>query len=315
MIGRARASSLILVVTLTTAVACSGGDEASAGVSADSACDQTASAVCDRVGECAPFYLATAYDNREDCIARFKINCATSFTANGTSATPSRLAECATAVRAASCVSLLGRDLPDACKTAPGALSDGAVCGHDAQCKNRLCRIARGSTCGACSSLGGTGTSCERDAECDYGLECVSKRCLAKGRSGVPCNAAAPCVGSLGCVNGACGAPLAEGAACTFKADENPCDGAKGFYCSPKTERCVKIEVVASNGRCEVSRDAVIGCGGGAECKIALGATTGTCEAPAADGATCNDDKGPKCMAPARCTSGVCTIVDPAKCN
>jgi hypothetical protein len=47
-----------------------------------------------------------------------------------------------------------------------------------------------------------------------------------------------------------------------------------------------------------------------------VGSTTGTCEAAAADGATCSDTTGPKCMNPAFCNAGgTCQISDPSSCH
>ena len=52
-------------------------------------------------------------------------------------------------------------------------------------------------------------------------------------------------------------------------------------------------------------------------------ANMGTCIAPAADGAACDNDptKGPPCLAPAKCvptstsgTAGTCTVPDATKC-
>jgi hypothetical protein len=51
--------------------------------------------------------------------------------------------------------------------------------------------------------------------------------------------------------------------------------------------------------------------------------TTGTCAAPAVDGAACDNDPsmGPPCLAPAKCvpatstaTAGICTVPDAATC-
>jgi hypothetical protein len=248
-------------------------------------------------------------------VARFTINCASSFTAYGTSATPERASRCATDAKSASCEDILGRTPPESCRTTAGTLADGAVCGHDAQCKNKLCRVASGSSCGACSSLGETGGTCARAEDCAYGLTCVDKACVGYAKAGSTCTAKQPCLPTLACVNGTCAAPLAAGAACTFEAGQNPCDAVKGFYCHPKDKVCAAIGAAPAGGRCELSLDRITTCTGAAECKIPAGSTTGPCVAPAADGAACNEATGPKCLAPARCTNGVCTITDPATCR
>lgn len=306
-----------LLVAGVVAPACGDDDGSSSSniVSAEDACDDAANALCDKILECAPFYLSLSFSNRDACVARFKINCPTSFNAPGTSATPLQLSQCASAAKTALCEDILARKPPEACRTVAGKLPDGNVCGHNGQCTNKLCRIAKGSTCGACSSLGGAGSACEREEECDYGLDCIDKKCFARGLKGASCSATAPCVGVFGCVNGICSPPLAAGAACEFKRDENPCDGAKGFYCSPRSKTCTQISTAPPGGQCELSLQSVTVCTAGSECKIGVGATTGPCEAAAADGAACNESTGPKCQGPARCAGGVCTITDPSKCN
>jgi hypothetical protein len=295
-------------------IACSGND-GDASISPETACSDAASALCDKVQECAPFFSTALFADRAACVARFKINCATSFTATGTSATPARAAQCATDARGATCEDILGRTPPDSCRTVAGTLADGAVCGHDAQCANKLCRIPGGSACGACSSLGIAGGACNQQEDCDYGLTCVSNKCIAYAKAGTACSATQPCLPTLGCNNGTCGPPLAAGAACTFKVGENPCDAVKSFYCHPKDKVCAQIGTAPPGGQCEFSLDKITTCTGGAECKIGAGSTTGPCVAAASDGATCNDTNGPKCLAPARCSGGVCTITDPATCK
>jgi hypothetical protein len=311
--GLFAAAALAVVGVIT---ACGDDDsESTSIVSPEDACDDAANALCDKLQECAPFFITIAFPNRDACVTRFKINCPTSFNAPGTSANPLQLSQCASAAKTALCEDILARKPPESCRTALGKLPDGNVCGHNAQCSGKLCRIAKGSTCGACSSLGAAGTACEREDECDYGLDCVDKKCLARGLKGASCSATAPCVATFGCVNGVCSPPLASGAACEFKKDENPCDGAKGFYCSPRTRTCTQFSTATPGGQCELSLQNITVCTAGSECKIGVGATTGPCEAAAADGAACNESTGPKCQGPARCAGGVCTITDPSKCN
>jgi hypothetical protein len=309
-----RSTLVVSLVSAPLVVAC-GEDEAVPAVSPEVACDEAASALCDKFQECAPFLTSSLFVDSASCAARFKINCASSFSATGTSATPERTQQCARDARAATCEDLLGRNSPESCRTVAGTLEDGAVCGHDAQCKNKLCRVAKDSTCGACSSLGAAGAACERAEDCDNGLTCVDSKCIAYGKTGHACSATQPCLPTLACNNGVCAAPLAAGGACTFKLGENPCDAAKGLYCHPKSNVCAAIETAAAGGTCELSLEKITACTAGSQCKIAKGSTTGPCVAPAADGASCNDENGPKCIAPARCTGGVCTIADPAKCK
>lgn len=294
-------------------VACS-GDTESASVSPETACNDVATAFCEKIESCASLLSKVAYADKATCIARSKINCVSSFAAPGTSATPTRAAQCARDAKTASCDDLLGRTPPETCRTLSGSLDDGTACGHDAQCKNKFCRLAEGTSCGACSGLGAAGARCESNDECDYGLSCEGKKCAARGKAGSGCSATAPCLATLTCVGGVCATPLAAGAACTFKPNQNPCDQINGFYCHPKTNVCTAFGTATAGGQCEVSIDQVVVCTAGSECSRG-DQQKGTCVAPAADGAACNNATGPKCVAPARCTNGVCTITDPALCK
>lgn len=310
-----RLSSILGSGALLTGVlvACS-GDTENVSVSAETACNDVATALCEKIESCASLLSKVVYADKETCIARNKINCVSSFDAPGTSATPSRASQCARDAKSASCDDLLGRTPPESCRTLPGTLDDGAACGHDAQCKNKLCRLADSSSCGACSSLGGPGATCERDDECDYGASCVGGKCATRGKVGAACSDSAPCLATLTCVGGVCAAPLTAGAPCTFKASENACDQINGYYCHPKTNVCTAFGTAPPGGQCEFTADKAVVCTA-SDCKRASGEQTGSCIAPAADGAACDDAAGPKCMAPARCTKGVCTITDPATCK
>lgn len=298
-------------------VACSSDDDDAASVSPEEACDSAATALCDKIKECAPFLSTIGFSDPAQCVAQFKQKCASGFTAPGTSATPAKLATCAADARAATCEAILGRELPESCRTVPGALADGAVCGHDAQCKGKLCRPSNaGNNCGVCSALAAAGGACERDEDCDHALKCETntKRCVAFGKAGNACGANQPCLPNLGCNNGVCAAPLAAGAPCVPKAGENPCDQAKGEWCHATRKVCSPVLTAGPGGACGISED-LTACTGGGHCRTEPGKFTGACVAPAADGATCDDTSGPKCLVPARCSGGVCTIFDPATCK
>lgn len=297
-------------------VACS-GDDGSASISADAACEDASKAYCAKIDECAPFFVKLAFGDVATCVSRFEIICVPGFSANGTTATPSRLSQCATEAKTLTCDEVLGRKLPLSCRTEPGSLADGAPCGVDAQCKGKLCRLSTGNVCGACSTVGGGGAACERDEDCDSELGCADKKCVTFAKAGSPCSATQPCLRSLACNKGTCAAPLAAGAACEPSLDQsqNPCDGAKGFFCHGGTKVCTSVGTAAAGGECGFIDNGIVLCTAGADCKTTPPAVSGTCQAAAADGATCDDTKGPKCLAPARCVGGVCKISDPASCK
>lgn len=296
-------------------VACS-GDDAGASISAEAACDDAAKAICAKLNECAPFFVTLAWGSVATCEQRAKIDCVPKLNANGTSQTPSQLSQCATDAKSMTCEDALGRNSPVSCHTQPGTLADGAACGTDAQCKGRLCRLSAGSVCGACSTIGAAGAACERDEDCDNGLACADKKCVTLGKAGAPCSATQPCTRSLSCNKGTCATPIAAGGTCEPNTDQsqNPCDAAKGFYCHFQTKVCTEVASAAAGGQCGLVNNNIALCTGGSDCKVSMG-LAGTCQATAADGATCDDTKGPKCAAPARCASGVCKISDPSACK
>lgn len=308
----AGAASIIAIAL----VACS-GDDASASVSAEAACSDATKAYCAKIQECAPFFMTIGFGDTATCEKRFGVNCVSNFSAPGTSATPSTLAQCATDVKTTSCEDVLGRKLPLSCKTTAGTLADGVPCGTDAQCSGKLCRQSTANTCGACSTIGAGGTACERNEDCDAELGCANKKCVVFAKAGQACSASSPCVPTLACNKGTCAAPLAAGAACDGPVDQstNPCDGLKGFYCHPITKVCTSVGNAAPGAACGFIDNGVVVCSGGGHCKTTPPAVQGTCVAPAADGAACDDTNGPKCVGPARCVSGLCKIADPATCK
>jgi hypothetical protein len=306
-------SASIIAIAL---IACSGSDS-SASVSAEAACSDATKAYCAKIDECAPFFMKIGFGDAATCETRFGLNCVSSFSAPGTSANPSQLAQCATDVKTSTCEDVLGRKLPLSCKTTAGTLTDGTPCGTDAQCTGKLCRQSAGNTCGACSTLGAGGTACERNEDCDAELACANKKCVTLAKAGQACSATSPCIPTLACNKGTCAVPLAAGAACESPADQsqNPCDGPKGFYCHPTTKVCTSVVTAAAGSACGFIDNGIVVCTGAGHCKTTPPALRGTCLAPAADGAACDDTNGPKCVGPARCIGGLCKVSDPATCK
>jgi hypothetical protein len=299
---------------LVTVVACSGDDGAAAGVTAEQACDSAARAICEKLQECAPAFVRFEWGDTARCSSRFKINCASAFTAAGTSATPSALSQCGAAINTATCDDVLRRKYPAPCGTEPGKLADGAPCGHDAQCVGRLCRTPEGHACGACSALGAAGASCGRDEDCDRGLACAGAKCVKYREAGESCGRNEPCAPTLACTEGKCAVALGAGARCARPIGEfeNACDLAKGYYCDA-TGTCATIGTADAGEKCGIVDAKLVFCAAKGSCVPTT--LSGTCQAPAADGATCNDFAGPKCLAPASCVNGICTITDPATCR
>lgn len=279
----------------------------------DSVCSDVASAYCDQFERCTPFTLELTHKDLATCIEREKMKCEIGLTAPGTGATPTRLAECAAARRTFSCEATWARERPEACAIVGGAFDDGKPCVDSAQCKNRLCRIGSQNSCGLCASLGAIGDACETSSECETPLDCVSKKCVALGKMGDSC-AGNACSSQLRCIGGKCLPPNPAGTTCEW-GDGVPdtCDRLNGYFCNLQNMKCAPIDTSEPGGRCSFSESATRYCAGGGYCKIPPDAGgVGTCDAPAADGASCNSKT---CAIPARCVSGLCALPNPAACH
>jgi hypothetical protein len=311
-----RALLSLFVAVPIVLIACS-DDSSSSSVTPEQGCDQFATAICEKYDQCAPLFVQLGFGTSARCVDRFKINCPAAFSANGTSTTPAKASQCAADLKNVSCEDALGRILPASCRTEPGALADGMACADNAQCKGKLCRLGQASTCGACSTIGAAGTACDRDEDCEYGLGCAVGKCVGYAKAGETCDGkATPCLGTLACAGGKCAVPLEAGVACTpaAKDGENPCNGLKGLFCHPINKVCAQVKLAAAGEACGYVDNTFVGCTSG-ECKGADGAKPGTCQAHAADGATCTAGAQPTCELPARCVGGVCKITDPAACK
>lgn len=271
-------------------------------------------AFCQKFSSCASAFVQSQYGDEATCEARFKLSVLPSLTATGTGATATQYESCAGDLGGTSCEDLLDRNLPKSCQTVAGTLADGSPCGVDAQCTNRLCRIANGQTCGVCSSLAAAGGACTADSQCDVGLKCSSGSCVAFGAAGASCNDTHPCKATLYCNDaGTCAAPGEAGAACTTVGLVG-CDLLAGLWCAP-SKVCTKLDSAAAGKPCGLIDSNYTICTGGSTCRMATGQVSGTCEAPAADGAACDDAKGPTCLAPATCANGLCRIDDATACK
>ncbi|MEO7114086.1 MAG: hypothetical protein ABI183_26840 [Polyangiaceae bacterium] len=308
-----RLGTAALLSLTTLVVACSSSSSGSS-VSADQAATDVAAAFCNKYNSCAPPFVQVAYGDLTTCEARFKLSVAPSLAANGTGATSAQYESCSKDLATASCDDLLSRNLPQSCHTIAGTLANGAACGEDSQCTGKYCNTEAGSTCGACSTIAAAGGACTSDDGCDYGLTCENSICTAYGAAGATCDVTHNCTATLACVNGTCATPLEAGAACPAIGAPG-CDTLKGLYCNT-SKVCATYSFANAGQPCGlVSAQSYAACAGGGLCKGASGITPGTCEAPAADGASCDAAAGPSCLAPAVCTGGVCKITDPSTCK
>jgi hypothetical protein len=313
----------VAACAVIAAVACGGSTDGSS-VTTDQAASDVSSALCARANACASAYVSLVWGDATTCSAKLKSQFAGVLASNGTSWTPAAVDACAQAIPNATCDQILGRNLPSACIAKAGTLANGAACGDDSQCMGGHCNIPVGQVCGACSSFAAAGATCTQDADCDHGLVCVPgtspRTCEAYVAQGAACDATHRCLPTLACKNGSCAAPDAAGTACTPNAGDT-CDNLNGVFCNPQTKVCQQVSFVAPGAACGLVSGTLTLCKGGggnltAACKgITPPGYMGTCQASAADGASCDDVNGPACQNPSVCTNGVCKLDDPSSCK
>ena len=137
--------------------------------------------------------------------------------------------------------------------------------------------------------------------------------CVTPSTSGGTCDSPHPCQQPLACKSGVCSTPDEAGASCT----PGSCNQLAGLYCSTTDGRCTAIGLAKAGESCGLVGGAPAVCSGGGHCNVVAGAGRGTCEAAAADGASCDPTSGPTCLPPAVCgaTSKVCTLPNPTSCH
>lgn len=295
-----------------------GADLAAGPLTAETACDEMARALCDKLAACAPGFLAPSYGDVATCVARNKLTCPLKIGLAGSSATPVRVRECARAYPTAPCEAFTHPlTLPAPCLPAPGALPDGAPCGDSAQCKSAHCHFEQVGfnppECGTCAPRAGQGMPCAGD-DCQAGLVCAGNfpgTCAKEADLSQPCDFATPCRFGLLCAGGFCARPPRVGGACESSED---CDRTQGHACSPTYHVCQPGKLAKGGQRCGPVVDDVYLCTGGSQCSPPQG---GTCVGPVRDGDKCDSGAGSvnPCLTPASCLGGVCKIDDPRKCH
>jgi hypothetical protein len=297
-----------------TAVACSSSSGDGGSVSADQASGDAATALCQKIDACSAFLISETYGDAATCASRIKSSFVSALGASGTGQTPAHLDGCAKAIPAVSCDDALGNNTPAACQPVAGHLAAGAACGDSSQCASAYCNLGTDGTCGACATTrAADGGTCNRDDDCVVGAVCNSSTCVTLAAAGASCSDAQPCQKTLVCKSGTCAIPDGAGAPCST----GTCDALAGLFCSIAAPHvCTKIALAGAGEACFAVNGGLTACGNGGLCSRGALATTGTCEAPAADGASCDDTNGPPCMPPAVCSAAkVCTIAAPDSCH
>jgi hypothetical protein len=300
--------------------------------SSTQSCTDVTSARCMQLDSCSNTALTTSrYGTLQVCQARGLANCETSQAAPNTGTSPAAAEACATALGTESCDDFFNNNPPADCQAKMGTLLSGAPCSFAAQCNTGYCNTPHASVCGVCGAEPAVGAPCTIESDCDKDQTCVkaTATCQTRVAQNGACGASAPCAAGLSCVGatmaamGACkpaGATI--GVACDpKKKTEAGCDGDKGLFCDSGTMLCAKETFAAPRQPCGFIGTMEVGCSAGGLCVIPGTAAAGTCIAPAADGAACDDTNGPPCLLPAKCvvsgggTMGACTLPGGTACQ
>jgi hypothetical protein len=277
---------MIAVGALLALLGC-GSSGGGGGGSNDQACADLAKARCSRIAACSSTVFAIRYPDDPTCQAREKASCLAALAAPSTGNSAQASESCATALQGnVDCTGFLDGSPPAACQAKFGTLPMSAPCAFHGQCQSAYCTIGPGAVCGTCGMAPGMGASCATEF-CGTGLECTfeTKMCAAPVGMGSGCDAA-PCQAGYVC-RGAMGART----------------------CQPV------MGTAMANGACGAMANGWVSCAAEGFCKIPMGMATGTCLAVAADGGSCDDDKGPLCAIPARCVSGTCQLPNASICH
>jgi len=150
----------------------------------------------------------------------------------------------------------------------------------------------------------GEGESCESQP-CDPDLTCAMGKCVgvqtaALAMKGEACDASKPCASFLRCDNGVCAELVGEGGACAGYGDCN-------FATSCVQQVCTAPQVVPDGQPCQSSLE----CADVSYCVFQ--GQSGVCKRLLNDGEDCSS--GGRCMFPASCEQGVCTLPQPDVCK
>jgi hypothetical protein len=310
--------------TTGTGTATSTGTGINAGAMA---CADVVKERCDLVDKCTGgVAITTNYGTAAVCNERGVLACLANFAAPGTGTTAATLEACA--MTSETCADFLDNNPPAVCLPQPGGVAAGGACGASAQCQSAFCAVPKNAICGVCAAKPKAGDSCA-SVGCGQGLTCTkaSELCVVPAAAGgacgkdLPCGNGLSCIGASGMMMGQCLADAtAMNAPCDAKVGPD-CEKNLGLYCSPLTKTCAAVTFADATQPCGVLAGGVAACKAGAQCLIPAGQKSGTCIAPAADGAKCDTVAGPPCLRLAECvvtvgsTSGVCTQPDPTSCK
>lgn len=282
------------------------------------ACSQFASALCGRLGGCAPYALQLFYGDASTCVSRVTLGCTRDMEVPDSNATTTDMAACARDANNASCDDLIANNFPASCQIKPGVRVNGEGCGSSWQCMSTHCEKTDGD-CGVCAPRASASGACTVDEGCAQGLVCAAKKCVTPGAMNAPCGDMAPCRANLYCsaTSTTCATPLQLGASCA--GDTNGCDLRQGVSCNvfaaAAVQKCETIAAAKGGEACGLVNNTLTLCIAGNGCPgislIPL-QTMGVCPNPAGDGMACTDTV--HCLPPANCVGGLCRLPSTGSC-
>lgn len=315
-----KTKSLVVSLAIAALVGCSSSSTGGGGTTpatVDAACGNYADTICAKFESCSPLLVKVTYGDLATCKARSKIACMASLNAPSTGATLDKAAPCIAAFSNVACADLFSGAQPAACEFV-GPFAEGTPCGDGGQCASGVCGRTVTGQCGTCLKKNAVGDACT--GSCNNDLACVGGKCAANAKAGEACGTSttAPCGGGLVCTMGKCAAPAKEGDACSSDGSTAPtCDTQAGLLCDGTAKKCRLVTIAAAGAACgyDTTTMSYTACGGGANCQLASGSSKGTCVAPAADGAACDDSKSLHCLSPAKCIAAKCVLPDYSTCK
>lgn len=274
--ARRRARLVLATTALVVGIACSGRTEGpgeiggslevrSVSEAAQSACRESARALCARATECSPLHVTFFFETTSECEAVVSEACASRYSGPGASAAPK---ECVAEARAAPCELLTSPAealsvfesaatvLLRACPVEPGRFGDHDACLRDGDCASGACGELRpGGGCNGCIPRRRIGEPCAPGIACVSPARCVGGLCNTPLPDGAECADAEACA-SRACVEGRCTTWLGDGASCTVDGVP-PCDLARALVCVEDEQRCRALSIVEPGDACDPFPSAV----------------------------------------------------------
>ncbi len=297
----------------------SGGSDASSAVAM--ACKVYAYTRCTALQGCSSTQMQIDYGDIATCEAYYTDSCVLAAAAPSSGSTLAHIQGCTAAISGWVCSDLIyAQNVPPACATPQGSLTNGATCAVNNQCQTAFCLRPTGAACGSCAPAPNPGDPCTDAAQCGggsgAGLTCVesTQKCTAYSQLGASCNGSQPCIDGLNCASGVCSTGVSQAnMPCVFNGAG--CDKYAGLACNAATATCQTLQIVGGGQACGIVANQAQDCRAG-DC------IRGQCVANAPLGGACDIVAGPACTAFALCfvtadagTSGTCQIAGSAICN